>query len=296
MQKSECNLCGNTEFRKLFKTQGNEQGVGFFPSSDVIGNDLIVKCPRCGLVFVNPLPDEKNMIEEYSNFKDERFASQSKGREITFARNLKDIEKFKKRGSLLDVGTANGSFLYTARKNGWDVDGVELNKYLINWAKENYQLNIKQGTIFQNKFQKKFDVVTLWDVLEHVSDPTKTLAKCNELMKDDGILIVNYPDYRSRVATLLGKKWPFYLRVHLYYFDRKTIVKMLDKCGFKVLKIKPHIQYLDLGYIFFRAKRYIGMPASIAISIINFLGLKNKKVPYNIGQTLVIAKKKTNVY
>ena len=292
MDKTKCNLCGGENFKTFFKTEGGEEGVAFFPSSDVIGNDLIVKCVDCGLAFVNPLPNEKKILEEYSNFKDERFASQAEGREITFEKNLKDIGKYKKNGKLLDIGTASGSFLYIAKKRGWDVEGIELNKYLIKWAKKNYKLDIKQGTLFQNKFSHKFDVITLWDVLEHVSNPTETLKKCNELLKEDGIFIVNYPDYKSRVAKFLGKKWPFYLSVHIYYFEQKTIKKLLDKCGFKVLKIKPHIQYLDLGYIFFRAKRYMPLPCSIALALTKFLNLQNKKVPYWIGQTLVIAKKK----
>lgn len=291
MGETKCNLCGGSNFKLFLKTSGGEKGTAFFPSSDVIGDDTIVKCANCGLVFVNPLPNETKLLDEYSNFEDERFASQAKGREITFEKNLKDIEKYKKKGKLLDIGTANGSFLYMAKKKGWEVEGVELNKYLIKWAKENYNLNIKQGTIFQNKFSEKFDVITLWDVLEHVSDPTKTLEKCNDLLKDNGIFVVNYPDYNTSISSALGKKWPFYLSVHLYYFNKKTIEKLLNKCGFKVLKIKPHIQYLDLGYIFFRAKRYVGILATIPLTIIKMLNLQDKKMPYWIGQTLVIAKK-----
>lgn len=292
MEGFKCNLCGHDRPKVLFKTSGDEEGVAFFPSSDIIGNDLLVKCSRCGLVVVHPLPEEQKVLEEYANYEDERFASQAKGREITFNKNLVEIERYKKSGKILDIGTANGPFLYIAKKRGWDVEGVELNKYLIKWAKENYDLDIKQGTIFSNKFKEKFDVVTLWDVLEHVSDPKKVLQKCYSLLKEDGVFVVNYPDYRSYIARALGKKWPFYLSVHLYYFDRKTIKMSLSSAGFKVVKIKPHIQYLDLGYVFFRAKRYVGLPAAIAERIITTLGLYKKKVPYWIGQTLVVARKK----
>ena len=287
----ECNLCNGNSFETFLQTSGNEKGIAFFPSSDIIGNNNLVKCNDCGLVFVNPLPDEKEVLEEYTNFKDERFASQAEGREITFEKNLKDIEKYKKNGKLLDIGTASGSFIYMAKKRGWDVEGIELNKYLIKWAKENYKLDIKQGTLFQNKFSNKFDVITLWDVLEHVTNPTKTLERCNELLKDDGIFVVNYPDYKSWIAFLLGEKWAFYLSVHLYYFDKETIEKILNKCGFEVLKIKPHIQYLELGYIFLRAKRYMPFLSSILLVTTRFLNLQNKKFPYWLGQTLVVCKK-----
>ncbi|MDP1729075.1 MAG: hypothetical protein Q8L27_02645, partial [archaeon] len=141
MVQSKCNLCGGTEFKTFFKTKGKEEGTKFFASSDVIGNDLLVLCKKCNLVFVEPMPDEKKMIEEYSNFKDERFASQAKGREITFNKNLIEIEKYTKKGRILDIGAANGPFLFMARKRGWEVEGIEPNKYLVNWAKKNYNLD-----------------------------------------------------------------------------------------------------------------------------------------------------------
>ncbi len=292
MARTRCNLCGGTDFKLFFKTEGEEKGTKFFPSSDVIGNESLVRCKNCNLVFVNPMPDEKKMIAEYSDFKDDRFASQAKGREITFSKNMTEIEKYAKKGRILDIGSANGSFLFVAKNRGWRVEGVELNKYLIKWAKENYNLDLKQGTIFENSFKNNFNVVTLWDVLEHVSDPSATLKRCHELLDKNGVLVVNYPDYKSIISKILAKKWPFYLSVHLYYFDRQTIAKMLEKNGFKIIKIKPHIQYLDLGYILFRAKKYLGSILSIPQMIVSSMGLNDKKIPYWIGQTLVIARKK----
>ncbi|MFQ5531638.1 MAG: class I SAM-dependent methyltransferase [Candidatus Nanoarchaeia archaeon] len=291
MSELKCNLCGYDKFKTFFKTSGDEEGVSFFPSSDVVGNDTLIKCKRCNLCFVHPILDENEILKEYAEYEDERFASQSKGRLITFGKNLKDIEGFTNPGRILDIGTANASFLYAAKKRGWKVEGVELNKYLIRWAKENYGLDIKQGTIFQHKFKEKFDVVSAWDVLEHVTDPMKYLNKFKELIKEDGFLVINYPDYKSYVSRLLGKKWPFYLSVHLFYFDRNTITKYLNTLGFKILQIKPHVQYLDLGYVFFRARKYVGLPAIIMEKIIKVVGLHKKQVPYWIGQTLIIAKK-----
>ncbi|MDP1729067.1 MAG: methyltransferase domain-containing protein, partial [archaeon] len=132
----------------------------------------------------------------------------------------------------------------------------------------------------------------LWDVLEHVSNPTKTLKRCHELLKKDGFLIVNYPDYNSWVSKLLGQKWPFYLSVHLYYFNQQTIAQILNKNGFEIIRIKPHFQSLDLGYILFRAKKYLGSILTPAQVLVRSIGLNNQKIPYWIGQTLVIARKK----
>ncbi len=96
------------------------------------------------------------------------------GREITFGRCLDMIERVWKRapGRLLDIGTGGGSFPYIASKRGWKAEGCEPNRWLCEWALENYGLPIRPGTVFDQKYPaKSYDVVTLWDVLEHTPDP-----------------------------------------------------------------------------------------------------------------------------
>lgn len=292
----ECNLCASKKFKVIYKGISDEKGSPqekYKSSGSQISSDQIVKCAKCGLMYVNPRLKQEIIVNGYSEGSDETFVSQAKGREITFNKCLKLIEKYRKKGKILDIGTAGGSFLHVAKKRGWEVHGVEPNKWLCKWGKKNYGIDIKQGTIFDNEFKEDyFDVVTLWDVLEHVSDPTKLLNECRRILKKKGILIVNYPDIGSWIARLMRSKWIFLLSVHLYYFTPKTIKATLGKTGFKTLKIKPHFQTLSLGYLAYRMEPYSRFLHKISKKGIALLKLNNFQMPYWLGQTLVIARKK----
>lgn len=292
-----CNLCGSTECISIYKGIPEEKSadavINYKSSSNAIGNDNVVKCKKCGLVYVNPRLKEEVIVGGYSEGSDETFVSQTKGREITFGRSLKVIEGYSKKGKILDVGTAGGSFLHVAKEKGWKVYGVEPNKWLCDWGKKNYEIDIKQGTMFDQHYRNnEFNVVTLWDVLEHVSDPKKTLIECNRVLKKDGLLVVNYPDFGSWIARIMGKRWVFLLTVHLFYFTPKTMKRLLDVTGFEMVKIKPHFQTLSLGYLVFRMKPYSKILYKIGNSIVNLLHMQNLQFIYWIGQTLVIARKK----
>lgn len=297
-----CNLCGSDDYDIIFDgTLSDAQGgkisataeSEYKSSSKVVSNDRIVKCRKCGLNYVNPRLNPRIILNGYSEGTDELFLSQSKGREITFKKCLKLIENhYPQKGRILDIGTAGASFLHVAQESGWEVHGVEPNKWLCDWGKKNYGISIKQGDIFSNKYPANyFDVITLWDVLEHVSDPSAVLKECNRILKKDGLLVINYPDINSSVARVMGKKWVFLLRVHIFYFTPKTIKAILQKTGFEAFKFKKHFQVLALGYILTRAEAYITFLATPFKKMVAILGMNDVQVPYWMGQTLVLARK-----
>jgi hypothetical protein len=116
------------------------------------------------------------------------------------------------------------------------------------------------------------------------------LDSIHRLVKRDGLLLVNYPDFGSWMARLLGQRWPFLLSVHLLYYTRATITRQLLKAGFTPLRIQPHFQTLRLGYILKRMEPYAGLSRPIR-SVIEWVGLGGLPITYNMGQTLVVARK-----
>lgn len=292
----KCDLCGSNNYKIVYKGVPDEEGdiaEKYKSSGNEISADQIVKCNKCGLMYVNPRLNPKLIIKGYSEGSDENFVSQAKGREKTFRKSLKFIEKYAKKGKILDIGTAGGSFLYVAREKGWKVYGIEPNKWLCKWGKKHYNLDIEQGTIFDVKYKSNyFDVVTLWDVLEHTPNPKEVLIEVNRILKRGGLLVVNYPDIGSWIARLMRSKWIFLLTVHLYYFTPKTIKKMLNKTGFDMFKIKPYFQTLSLGYLVFRMKPYSKFLHKVGDKLVKLLRIGNIQIPYWLGQTLVLARKK----
>jgi len=295
LEHVNCNICGADDYSIVYHAASNKAlSIEPFKSeSTELSKYQIVRCNRCGLIYVNPRLNTESIIMGYSKGNNKRFISQAKEREITFEKSIRLIEKYvKTKGRLLDVGTAGGSFLAVAKRHGWQIEGIEPNKWLCDWSKKYYGINVRQGTLEKNSFEKKsFDLVTLWDVLEHVSDPTATLERINKQLKKNGMLVVNYPDIDSRIAKLMGRKWVFILTVHLYYFTQKTIKKLLEKCGFKVVVVRKHWQTLSLGYLADRLEPYSKISHKIATKIVNASHLNKLGVKYWLGQTFIIAKK-----
>ncbi|MBX3048333.1 MAG: class I SAM-dependent methyltransferase [Anaerolineales bacterium] len=293
-----CNLCGADEYEVVYppryeEAKPDEIANTFRSSGDEVLLDQLVRCKSCGLLYLNPRLRSDVVIGGYSDGTDELFVSQAAGRERTFAKSLKLIERLRpSRGRLLDVGTAGGSFLAVAQRAGWQVAGCEPNRWMSEWAKQHYGLDVVPGTIHDMQLaDESFDVVSLWDVLEHTPDPKTTLAECARVLKPGGLLVVNYPDIDSLVARLMGRRWVFLLSVHLYYFTPPTLKRMLAEMGLNVLSTRPHWQSLELGYVLFRMEAYVRPVARAAGWLVKRLGLAHMQIPYWMGQMLVLAEK-----
>jgi 2-polyprenyl-3-methyl-5-hydroxy-6-metoxy-1,4-benzoquinol methylase len=297
-----CNICGCDDHTVIYpphyelachggEVTAEALNSTFRSSGDEILVDRLVRCRRCGLQYLTPRLKDDVVLNAYREGSDETFISQAAAREETFARSFKLIERHAASpGKLLDIGTAGGSFLKVAQKRGWQVAGCEPNEWLARWGERHYGIPVFAGTVFEMKLpDTSFDVVTLWDVLEHTPDPKKILLECSRVLKPGGILVVNYPDIGSAVARVMGRRWVFLLSVHLYYFTRATIARLLSETGFNVIRQQKHWQSLELDYILFRMKPYIPRASDAGRAIVKTLGLQKSRLPYWMGQSLVLA-------
>jgi 2-polyprenyl-3-methyl-5-hydroxy-6-metoxy-1,4-benzoquinol methylase len=302
LETVQCNICGADDYEVIYPARYEDAKPGeiletFRSSGDEILVDQLVCCRNCGLQYLTPRLKSDVIIDGYSSGTDEAFISQNAARERTFSKSLKHIERIQPmRGRLLDIGTAGGAFLGVAVKHGWEVFGCEPNRWLARWGSDHYGIRIKPGTIFDMDLDSSFfDVVTLWDVLEHTPDPKRVLIECNRILKPGGLIIVNYPNINSIISRIMGRKWVFLLSVHLYYFSPMTIQRILLETGFEIKKSKRHWQSLELGYILFRMEPYMAGLSKLGKTLVESVGLNNLHIPYWMGQELVVAENQKKV-
>lgn len=246
----------------------------------------IVECQRCGLVYTDPRPDGDDIAATYQAVEDPLYIEEREGRVLTFEHHLKPLERLTGPPDgrpLLDVGAYTGVFVEIAAQHSWDAWGVEPSRWAVQQAKAR-GLRVLQGTLETADLPEAFfDVVTMWDVIEHLTDPRGALQQAHRLLRPGGLLVVHTIDIDSPFARLMGGRWPWLMDMHIYYFSRRTLRAMLEKCDFRVLSDKPQGRYLRLGYLMNRVGALLPLVGRPAEWVVTKLGLRGLPVPVNLG-------------
>lgn len=224
-----CPLCGRSDFEEWGK----------------VGKYSIIICKECGLGITAPFPTESELAEANREIyrveqRIKAYLSRKSYFEKRYRGNVADIKRFKHEGRLLDVGCNIGLFLSVARDEGFSVTGAELNRECAEFGVRNFKLDIRSESLENIAFAgESFDVVTLFDVLEHVPDIHGLLAEARRILKKDGLLVVQSPNIRSLMARLTRSNWVWLTPPdHLYHFAPATLNRLLKEHGFDVRLLK----------------------------------------------------------
>lgn len=230
----KCPICGNSKFESIEKIKG-------------IFNFSVYKCLNCELFFQNPIPCKKDLENFYDSVykKECNFSLTEKSfqnfNNMQEENRVKKIEKFIRKGKLLDVGASTGFFVSVAKKRGWKVMGVEYSKEAVRIAKEKFGIFLVNGEITSNKIPNNyFDVVTMHSVLEHLPDLEETVKEVNKKLKKRGYFVFNVPNVKSfeySFYKMLKRKFPGFIFEHLYYFNPDNIELLMERNGFSIKKM-----------------------------------------------------------
>ncbi len=197
----------------------------------------MVKCIQCNLVFSSRIPNNDELLQHYANYP--RNAVLSAITRLRYIELLNSFEKYRNTNKLLDIGCGNGDFLIIAKEKGWDIYGSEYDLQAVEIAtKKGIQMH--HGSITQATFaNNSFDIITSFEVLEHLNTPVQEIEKINQLLRPNGIAYITTPNYNAMSRLILGKKWTTVeYPEHLTLFTPFTLNKLLDDANFNKVYCK----------------------------------------------------------
>lgn len=214
------------------------------------------RCPDCGYIFANPQPAPVFIRSLYKAVEDPLYEEEAKGRVQNFIPILHQLEKIRpEKGILFDVGAATGILLNAARNRGWQTDGVEPSAWAVKKARQKYKLALREGDFETLSLEPgRYDAVSMVDFIEHISSPLTAAKKAARILRPEGILCVVTPDIASAAARLLGYKWWHYRPGHLGYFTQKSLIELLKRAGFSIIKKRRYSWTFSLHYLLSRKK------------------------------------------
>jgi SAM-dependent methyltransferase len=271
------------------------------------GFDIVV-CPTCGLIFRRSLPTRQELSRIYADAYFRRGALDAGGQGYadylededahrkTARRRLVRLERERPPGRLLDVGCANGFFMDEARARRWAVDGIDISPAMTRWGRDHLNLHIDTGRFGEAAYPvESYDCITMWDYLEHSTDPAADLHKAHSLLKSGGILMFSTGDARSLLARVCGGRWHLLTpRHHNFFFSTKTIQRYLERSGFQLASARKAPGWYSIGYLTYKLRTMA--PSSAAVCAIGdwiaATSLGRVVIPMNLGDVLTVTARK----
>jgi SAM-dependent methyltransferase len=232
-----CPLCGERRQTGIFEARDNNWGME--------GRFTYGTCAACGVWYENPRPDEGAMSRYYPPtygglFKEPDGEVQKRIASGVHAFRAAGIRRHAKSGSLFDVGCGSGFFMEYMRLNGWNVAGIDTSAMHIAFARDRLRLSDARPGSWPALPESgdRYDIVTMFHVLEHMIDPVRAIKAAHTLLKPSGYIVIETPNIRSWPARLFGCHWvTLDAPRHLVLFSLQTLRRCLDQAGFQVVEL-----------------------------------------------------------
>ena len=231
---TECLICKSQKIKQL---------------SDYYESKGLVKCEKCGFVYMEKIPTIEDLNSHYETYS---YSSEQYLSPLTIESYnvlLDEFEKYRKTNKILDVGCGRGFFLTQAKKRGWEVYGTEYSPKAVELCASN-GIDMKTGKLSTDLFNiKDFDIITSFEVLEHINNPNEELKHINNLLRKGGLFYCTTPNFNSLLRYYLKADYNIIeYPEHLCYYVKKTLNSLVEQNGFK------NIKFLSTGISITRIK------------------------------------------
>ena len=274
------------------------------PAGDVLlhefGPHRVVRCGGCGLARLTPRLAEAALADFYERdyFTGDHAAGYDNYErdaplyERTFARRLKLIRRFAPGGRLLDIGCGLGYCLNVADRAGYEVYGLDLSRYAVEHSAARFPGRVRQGLLAPGLFPDEFfDVVTMFDLFEHVYHPQEFLRLLHRVVRAGGLAIITTPNRHCLLARASGRNWVSYkIPEHVYFYTPDTLRRAVAPL-FRVELIRSEGQYCSLEFLAERLKTLSRPAGGALLRAVRAAGLRDVPVYVNSGSMTAVLRK-----
>jgi 2-polyprenyl-3-methyl-5-hydroxy-6-metoxy-1,4-benzoquinol methylase len=263
------------------------------------------RCQKCQQVSTYPLPNNTMIKKHYADkFREgnyqllRKYSEQYKIVYAYFVKLLKEQCEQQnttlKNKKILDIGCFTGEFLELMQQQGADVHGLELQPEAVKIANKKMPGRVYEADVMSYKFsQKKYDIITLFGLVEHVTNPMQLLERCYNLLSKDGIIMVQTPNSSSLLARSMKKYWPPFSPIeHIHLFSRKSLEYALHNAGFENLHFRAHQKKLPVGYVYNMLNNFGPEFHKVLKPIESIVTNSRTVLPFYVGEMIIIGTKK----
>ncbi|MBF0329428.1 MAG: glycosyltransferase [Nitrospirae bacterium] len=301
-----CRSCGEKALLPLWRDKQNRKAEKLthknYNCSSIqteAAPPVLFECFCCGLIQIPSSNCGSVDREIYAQVEDETYLSNFSVKLMTFRNAFRKIAAYlpKKELNILDIGSYYGAFLEVVKEAGHHGYGIEPSHIASAHSRDILKHKVATGYFpgklpFQNV---SFDLITTWDVLEHVDEPDNFIAAISELLPNDGLLAVSSIISDSFIAKILRKHWHWILPMHLTYFRKHQILDMLDRHGFDVLGYLHHTHYASVSYAMRGASRNMHPSVRMLVKHISKVIPASLVIPFSLGDVRMFICKKRPV-
>ena len=269
-----CPVCGQNDFEVLFESNMKPDDFNVLFDYSMEGHDsreglegyLVpgkewgrhVRCKNCNLIYMNPMEKVSKTNEYYSKAKNTHAPTIRECYLRTAKSQVRLIQKYAGGTNLLDIGCAQGFFLFGASKAGYTTKGIEISQDAAAYAIKEFGLDVEAKPFEELRFpENHFDVVTLWQVLEHAPYPLMMLKEVHRILKPGGLVVASTPNIGGIPAKILRKRWWDIKRLHLNQFTTKTLANILQNAGFKNMSAVSYRGFVSLSILLTMTLKYL---------------------------------------
>jgi len=242
----------------------------------------LYKCKSCKLVFSESIG--VNLAEKYIDVIDQSYIDQIEFKKKTFELFFKKIKPYlNKELKVLEIGSYYGVLGNLINPHVKEYHGQELSTHAANYAKKNFNLNIITDQLEEYlKKNNKYDLIIMTDVIEHLDNPFEVLTLIDKNLAEGGQLILSTFNFDSIFSKIMGKKYPWIIPMHKYYFSNTTINNCLDKSNLKLLDIQNDVRLISVEYLFQKFNVIFPPFKFVSDIFLKFKFIKNLTIKINL--------------